>query len=163
MVATRWMPATLRTIFNDRKDYKNALTYYTAVADKAPNKYAEFAVLQAARIYYFELKDYTNAAKYFAQLKTIATGQDTRLESMRGLLRCQYKLQQFADAVPNAQELLIQKGIATDDKMMANMVIAKNYQANNQFSEATTAYNTVVCTGQVGICVQKHAIALPKY
>jgi hypothetical protein len=47
---------------------------------------------------------------------------------MRGLLRCQYKLNEFADAAANAQDLLQQKGIATDDKSMANMVIAKNYQ-----------------------------------
>ena len=75
-------------------------------------------------------------------------GQDTKLESMRGLLRCQYKLQQFADAVPNAQDLLTQKGLATDDKMMANLVIAKNYQANNQLSEAVAAYNSVVALGK---------------
>ena len=136
------------TIVYDRKDYNNALSYFTAVADKAPNKYAEFAVLQAARIYYFELKDYAKAEQYFAQLKTIATGQDTKLESMRGLLRCQYKLQQFADAVPNAQDLLTQKGLATDDKMMANLVIAKSYQANNQLSEAVAAYNSVVALGK---------------
>ncbi len=136
------------TIFYDRKDYNNALTYFTAVADKAPNKYAEFAVLQAARIYYFELKDYAKAEQYFTQLKTIATGQDTKLESMRGLLRCQYKLLQFAEAVPNAQDLLTQKGLATDDKMMANLVIARNYQANNQSSEAVTAYNSVVALGK---------------
>src|SRR4051812_6908162 len=136
------------TILYDRKDYNNSLAYFTAVADKAPNKYAEFAVLQAARIYYFELKEYTKAEQYFTQLKTIATGQDTKLESMRGLLRCQYKLQQFADAVPNAQDLLTQKGLATDDKMMANLVIAKNYQANNQLSEAAAAYNSVVALGK---------------
>ena len=43
----------------------------------------------------FELKDYAKAEQYFAQLKTITTSQDTKLESMRGLLRCQYKLSQF--------------------------------------------------------------------
>ncbi len=136
------------TIFNDRKDYTNALTYYTAVADKAPNKYAEAAVLLAARLYYFEVKDYAKAEQYFAQLKTIATGQDTKLESMRGLLRCQYKLSQFGDAVANAQDLLTQKGLATDDRMMANMVIAKNYGANNQTSEALSAYSAVVALGK---------------
>jgi hypothetical protein len=44
---------------------------------------------------------------------------------MRGLLRCQFKLQQWSEAAGNASELLQQKGIAADDKMMANMVIAK--------------------------------------
>ncbi len=136
------------SIYNDRKDYKNALNYYSGVADKAPNKYAEQSVLGAARINYFELKDYTKAEQYFAQLKTIATSQDAKLESMRGLLRCQYKLSQFTDAVQNAQDLLAEKGTATDDKMIANMIIAKAAQANNQTPNALSAYSSVVGLGK---------------
>ncbi len=135
-------------IYNARKDYKNAFTHYAAVAGKAPNQYAEASVLQAARINYFELKDYATAEQYFQQLKSLATEQDNKLEAMRGLLRCQYKLSQWTEAVPNAQELLQQKGIATDDKMMANMVLAKNYQNNNQPVEATDAYQTVITLGK---------------
>ncbi len=137
------------SIYNDRKDYKNALNYYSGVADKAPNKYAEEAALAAARINYFELKDYSRAEQFFAQLKTIATGQDTKLESMRGLLRCEYKLSRFdAASVSNAQDLLAEKGIATDDKMIANMIIAKSYQSANQTSDALSAYSAVVALGK---------------
>lgn len=135
-------------IYNDRKDFKNALNYYNAVAAKAPNKYAETGVLQAARICYFELKDYTKAEQYFQQLKDIAVSDENKLESMRGLLRCQYKLSQFTEAVTNAQELLQQKGVATDDKMMANMIVAKNAQNNNQLFEATASYKAVVDLGK---------------
>lgn len=131
-----------------KKDFDNALKHYEAVNAKSPNTYAELSVLQAARIYYFEKKDYARAEELFKQLRNIALQQDNKLESMRGLLRCQYKLAQFADAVPNAQELLQQKGIATDDKMMANMVIAKTYQANNQLDEAAAAYKNVVALGK---------------
>ncbi len=136
-------------IYNDRKDYKNALNYYSGVADKSPNKWAEASVLQAARINYFELKDYNKAEQYYEQLKTVATNQDAKLESMRGLLRCQYKLSQFdVTAVANAQDLLNEKGIATDDKMIANMVIAKAAQAANQTSDALSAYSNIVSLGK---------------
>ena len=136
-------------IYNDRKDYKNALNFYSGVADKAPNKYAEQSALGAARISYFELNDYAKAEQFFAQLKTIATSQDTKLESMRGLLRCQYKQSQFSsDAVQNAQDLLAEKGIATDDKTIANMVIAKAAQANNNISDALSYYSSVVSLGK---------------
>ena len=137
------------SIYNDRKDYKNALNYYTGVADKSPNKFAEQATLGAARINYFELKDYNKAALFFTQLKTIATSQDAKLESMRGLLRCQYKLSQFdASAVQNAHGLLDEKGVATDDKMIANMIIAKAATVDNQTSDALSAYSTVVALGK---------------
>ncbi|HRI20980.1 MAG TPA: tetratricopeptide repeat protein, partial [Panacibacter sp.] len=135
-------------IYNGRKDFTNALKYYSAVAAKAPNKYAEAGVLQAARISYFELKDYTHAEQYFLQLKTLAVSAENKLEAMRGLLRCQFKLSQWADAVVNARDLLQQKGVATDDKMMANMVIAKNYQLNNQLFEAVASYKSVVELGK---------------
>jgi TolA-binding protein len=135
-------------IYNTRKDFPHAITYYNNVAQKAPNSYAEQSVLQAARISYFELKDYNQAEQYFTQLKSLATTPENKLESMRGLLRCQYKLNEFTDAVANAQDLLQQKGIATDDKSIANMVTAKNYQNNNQFDEATDAYKTVISLGK---------------
>jgi len=135
-------------IYNSRKDYPNAMIGYSYVAAKAPNKYAEKSVLQAARINFFELKNYEDAEIYFMQLKGLATEPDIQLEAMRGLLRSQYRLNQWKDAVPNAHELLAQKGIATDDKMMANMVIAKNYQAGNDNEQASASYRTVIALGK---------------
>lgn len=135
-------------ILNSKQAYVEALQNYAFVAAKAPNKYAETSVLNAARICYFELKDYSKAEQYYLQLKGLATAPENKLESMRGLLRCQFKLAQWADAVPNAQDLLQQKGLATDDKMMASMVIAKSYQLNNQPEAAITAYKAVVELGK---------------
>jgi TolA-binding protein len=132
----------------NNKSNNDALPFYKAVADRSPNKYAERSTLQAARIYYFDLKDYTNAQKYFAQLKTIATQQENRLEAMRGLLRCQFKAQQWKEAAANAQDLLLEKGIATDDRMMANLVVAKNYQSNNEGDLAIAAYKQVINAGK---------------
>ncbi len=125
-----------------------SLPFYTAVANEALNKYAERSALQAARIYYFDLKDYVNAEKYFGQLKTIATLQENRLEAMRGLLRCQFKAQKWQEAAANAQDLLLEKGIATDDRMMASMVVAKNHQLGNEPEPAITAYKQVIAAGK---------------
>jgi tetratricopeptide (TPR) repeat protein len=125
-----------------------ALLQYQAVADQAPNRYAERSSLQAARIYYFDNKDYTAAAKYFSQLKSIATQQENRLEAMRGLLRCQFKTEQWQQAAPNAQALLAEKGIAADDKTMANLVLAKNNQLQELWLPATEAYKNVITAGR---------------
>lgn len=133
-------------VFN--KQPNNAYPFYQQVAAKAPNRYAERSALQAARIAYFDLKDFAAAEKYFAQLKAIATQQENKLEAMRGLLRCQYKAQQWNNASTNAAELLMEKGAATDDRMMANMVLAKNYQINSQPDQAANAYKAVVALGR---------------
>ncbi len=130
------------------KNFNAALPFYNAVAAKAPNKYAERSSLQSARIYYFNLKDFVNAEKYYLQLTSLATQQENRLEAMRGLLRCQYKLKQWKDAVANAQALLQEKTAATDDKMMATMCIAKSLQLDEQLDAAITSYQQVIDLGK---------------
>ena len=135
-------------IYNGRKDYANAVKGYMYVAERAPNKYADKSVLQAARLNFFELKDYAGAEKLFSQLKGLANTPDIRLEAMRGLLRSQYRLNKWVEAVPNARDLLIQKGIATDDKMMANMVIAKSAQQDGRLAEASNTYQIVAGLGK---------------
>ncbi|MFY7652401.1 MAG: tetratricopeptide repeat protein, partial [Chitinophagaceae bacterium] len=78
-------------IYLSKKQLKEAVSFYAAVAAKAPNKYAERSALQAARLYYFDLKDVYRAGIFYQRLKTLTLQQETRLEAMRGLLRCQYK------------------------------------------------------------------------
>lgn len=138
----------LAEINANNKANTEALPFYKAVADQSPNKYAERSTLQTARIYYFDLKDYTSAQKYFAQLKTISTQQENRLEAMRGLLRCQFKAQQWKEAATNAEDLLQEKGIATDDRMMASLVVAKNHQLNNELDAAVVSYKQVIAAGK---------------
>jgi len=130
------------------KNVASALPFYTAVVAKSPNKYAERSSLQSARINYFNLKDYVVAEKYYLQLKALATQQENKLEAMRGLLRCQYKLQQWKDAVENANDLLKDASLATDDKQMANMVLAKSLQSDNRLDIAMPYYLQVIGQGK---------------
>ncbi|WP_431214841.1 tetratricopeptide repeat protein [Puia sp. P3] len=123
-------------IYFSQKDWPKAVVGYAVVGDKAPNKFAEKSLLQAARLYFFNLKDYANSEKYFGKLKDFSSSQENKMEAMRGLLRSQYQLQKWPDAVANAKELLTQKGLSVDDKVLANMAIAKSYQSAGQCETA---------------------------
>ncbi len=138
-------------IYNGKKDWANALSGYEEVAAEAPNKYAEKAILQAGRIYFFELKDYAKAETYFGQLKSITSGQENRLEAMRGLLRSQYQQMKWTDAVSNAKELLNEKGGSSDDKSLANMAIARSYQVSGEYDLAIANYKTVVTLNKAAL------------
>ncbi len=129
-------------IYFNQKNWQKAITGYEAVADRAPNQFAQKSMMQAAQINYFNLKDYATAEKYFSKLKDFASSQEDKMEAMRGLLRCQYQLQQWSEAVDNAKDLLNQKGLGTDDKVMANMTIAKSYQAQGQCETALQYFRT---------------------
>jgi TolA-binding protein len=131
-------------IYFNQKDWTKAAAGYEVLADRVPHKYGEKSLLNAARLNFFDLKNYEKAEKYFTRLKDFATSQENKLEAMRGLLRSQYQLKKWSEAVENARDLLSQKGIGTDDKTMANMAIAKSYQNNNQCDQAITQFRTVV-------------------
>ncbi|HEU4860944.1 MAG TPA: tetratricopeptide repeat protein, partial [Chitinophagaceae bacterium] len=141
-------------IYFEKKDWNNALTAYEAVAEKAPNRFAEKATLGAARIYFFEQKNYAQAESYYAQLKQIASGQENRLEAMRGLLRSQYQLQKWSQALENANELVTLKGSSTDDKALANMAIAKAYQVNGQHDLAIANFKSVVSLNKAALAAE---------
>jgi tetratricopeptide (TPR) repeat protein len=126
-----------------KKDYKAAAAYYDYVSKNAPNKYAERAMLAAARIHYFEFKDYAKATEFYQQLKSYASNDENKLEAMRGLVRCQYYSKQYAAAVDNAKDLLNQRGAGSDDKVFASLVLGKSAQEANNCNEAVTYYKTV--------------------
>jgi TolA-binding protein len=130
-------------IYLNQKNFAKAVEGYEALADRAPHKFGEKSLLQAARINFFDLKKYENAEKYFSRLKDFASNQESRMEAMRGLLRSQFQLQKWAEAVSNAKELLGEKAAGTDDRILANMAIAKSAQLNNDCATAITNYRTV--------------------
>jgi len=131
-------------IYFNRKDWAKAAAGYEVIADRVPNKFGEKSLLQAARLYFFDLKDYVKAENYFSRLKDFASTEANKLEAMRGLLRSQYQLQKWNDAVGNAKDLLNQKSISNDDRTLANMAIARSYVLNNQCDQAITYLRTVI-------------------
>lgn len=138
----------LADIFNSRKNYAAAFPHYESIAAKAPNKYAESSVLACARILYFYYKDYKKAEIYFKQLKDIAVQEENKLEAMRGLLRCQYKNGVVKEALSNASDLLSQPETPTDDRMMAELIVAKNKQADGNMKDAELSYRKVISLGK---------------
>lgn len=141
-------------IYNARKDWNNAVSAFEAVAAQAPNPFAERAILSAARINFFELKNYAKAETYYAQLKQLTSNQELKLEAMRGLLRCQYNQQKWTEASANAKELNASKGSSADDKTLGNMVIAKSAQVAGQYNEAITAFKSVVQLNKAALAAE---------
>ncbi|MCX8019130.1 MAG: tetratricopeptide repeat protein [Chitinophagaceae bacterium] len=131
-------------IYYGQKDWANALPSYEKVVSLAPNAFAERSALIAARLSFFEFKDYQKAEFFFKELKRFAGTQENRLEAMRGLLRCQYHLKKWEEGATNARELSETKGSTADDKALANLVLAKSHQSAARYQEAIGHYRSVV-------------------
>jgi len=128
--------------YNKSKDFQNALTGYNYVNAKGLNRYFEKATLEAARINYFELKNYAEAKRFFESLLTGSANQDNILEALRGLVRCQYLLKDYSKANETAKTLLTKKGISTDDKSIAFLVLGKSQQLNNDYTAAIASFKS---------------------
>lgn len=130
-------------IYLSQKNPTKAVQGYQELADRVPHKFGEKSLLQAARINFFDLKNYENAEKYFAKLKDFASNQESRMEAMRGLLRSQVQLQKWTEAVANAKDLLNEKAAGNDDRVLANMAIAKSAQQSGDCETAITNFRSV--------------------
>jgi TolA-binding protein len=141
-------------IYKARKDWMRAGEHYAVVAQQAPNKYAESAVLTLARTNFFEAKNYALAERYFTQLKGLTSNTETKLEAMRGLLRSQYQQQKWAEATENAKELVAQKSSTADDKSLANMAIGKSEQIAGQYDVAISSFKNVVAVNKAALAAE---------
>lgn len=128
--------------YQKSKDWPNALKGFDYVYSKGLNKYFEKATLEAARINYFELKNYSEAKKYFESLRVSALNQDNLLEALRGLVRSHYLLKDYASANDAAKDLLTKKGISTDDKSIAFLVLGKSQQLANDCTSAIGSFKS---------------------
>ncbi len=137
-------------MYNDQKEYTNALPYFETIAAKGPSLYAERATTVAAKIYFYEIKDYAKSENYFAQLRSLATTDEGKIDALRGLLRSQYLQKKYQAASTNAAELLLIKNNTTDDKVLANLTLAKSAQLDKNYTEAITKYKSVVALNKAG-------------
>ena len=130
-------------MYASQKNWTKAAGGYENVAEKAPNKFAEKSLLQASRINFFNLKDYKKSEIYYTKLKDFSTSRENRMEAMRGLLRSQFELQHWSVASGNARDLLNEKGIGSDDKIIASMIMGKSYQSDGKCELAIPYFKTV--------------------
>ncbi len=145
---------TLGDIYLGQKKYNEALANLEIVAQNAPNPFAERALLEVARIYFFENKNYVSAEKYFKMLNAEATTQQNKLEAMRGLLRSQYQLKKWTEASENAKALMEAKGSSGEDKALAAMAVGKSYQVNQQFGEAINTFKQVINLNKAALAAE---------
>ena len=128
--------------YQKNKDWQNAIDGYEYVNSKGLNRYFEKATLEAARISYFELKDYTRSKKYFESLRGNAVNQDNQLEALRGLVRSYYLLKDYSSANDAAKELLTKKGTSTDDRSIGFLVLGKSQQVANDCAAAIASFRS---------------------
>lgn len=129
--------------YKKNSDWQNAINGFVYVNEKGLNKYFEDATLEAAQLYYFEMKDYAKARKYFESLRNNAADPENLLEAARGLVRSYHQLKDYTQANAVAKDLLSRKGISTDDRSVALMVLGKSQQQANDCNAAIATFRSL--------------------
>lgn len=136
--------AMLAAMAQQNKLLDKALQYYDSMLALAPNRFVEEAALQAARISYFEQKNYERAIGYYTKLFELTALASSKLEALRGLLRAHYQLGQLELAAGRGALLLNEKGVSADDKALVALVAAKNYSQQGKEEEAQFSLRQVI-------------------
>lgn len=139
-----------------QQQFDTAAIYFGHVADQAPNKFAERAALIAARLNYFNYKQYELAEKYFTILDQIAVQQENKTEALKGILRCQYKREKWFESAKIATQIIQEKSSATDDILMANMALYHNSILNKDTVGATQLLNKILKSSPSLITAEAH-------
>jgi tetratricopeptide (TPR) repeat protein len=125
-----------------RKETAQAIQSFINIHQKGSSKYFENATLELARLYYLDMKDYVNAKKYFEILSNQAVNPEIKQDALRGLVRSNYQLKDYATAFNTAKELAAMKGSSTDDKAVANLVQAKSLMVAGDTTAAMESFKT---------------------
>lgn len=122
-----WLDASffLGVCYQQQKNWANALNQFELVSQNAGGRYVKDATLSAARITFFELKNYSAATTYYLQLLNSSPSQADRLEAYRGLLRSYYHQKEWTSASRFGDSLLLQKDKTADDQALQALAAAK--------------------------------------
>jgi TolA-binding protein len=146
-----------------KQAFDSAVIYFANVANEAPNKYAERASLIASRLYYFNFKKYVQADKYFKILSKIATQQENKNEALKGILRCEYKNENWDSCAMVASIILKDKSASPDDILIANMALYHQSILLKDTSNAIQLLSKVIKSNSTLITAEAHYMLAKLY
>ena len=141
----------LAELYVDEKDWKNAAISYENLAQRGPSNYQEKALRQAAKLYFFELREYEKSANLFQQLAGSSQKSEIVLEALRGEVRSRFYLKQWMVGVRSAEKLLVLSKANPDDISYANIILGYFAQTNNELEKSSSYFQLVIDGNQFGL------------
>jgi TolA-binding protein len=125
------------------KKYDDALPNLKIVATAERSEFTEKASLRVARIFYIK-KDYKSALPFYEILNKNATNKDNTLESLLGLMRCNYQVGDYANAKKFAIEILPLNNVPKDVLVETNMNLGRISMMDKNWRTAQFHFNYVL-------------------
>ncbi|MEI6487669.1 MAG: tetratricopeptide repeat protein [Bacteroidota bacterium] len=119
-----------------------ALAGYTYVIGQTKSELTEQSLSRASDIV-FKKQNYTQALDYYKQLEQIAENAKNSAVSKIGLMRCNYQLKRYPDAIAYANKVISLEKPNNELLNEAHFVIASSDLATEKYKEALTEYQLV--------------------
>jgi tetratricopeptide (TPR) repeat protein len=130
-------------LFQRDKKWSEAVQCFDSITAKGASKYQEKAYRTAAKIYFFELKDYANAIRNFNQLLLLSNADEIKLECLRGLVRSHYFMKEWQEGSIAAEKILT-LNVGQDDKAYANIILGYKEQITLAFATSNTLFAKII-------------------
>lgn len=106
------------------------------------NLFTEPALVAASR-YYYEKEDYNRAAAHFLKITETGEKKSGIAEAEIGLMRCYFKLGEYANSITAANQVLLQDKLQTETSREASFIIANSCLKQNNIPAALDWFTKV--------------------
>ncbi len=118
-----------------KNDFDKALTGFEYVAARPTSEFSEPAIQGAATIR-FNRKEYKKALSLYQQLGQVASFATNILESEVGIMRCEYQLGKYDEAIASADEVIKDPNVTEELLTEARLMKGRIYVTNQNYTDA---------------------------
>jgi TolA-binding protein len=122
--------------------YDEAIKSFDYVIGNPKNIYTEQALLGASRIK-FKQKDYSQALNYYKKLEEVTEVKSNLLEARIGLMRCYYNINDYANAIEAARNVINTEKVSAATEREAGFILAKSLYASERLMLALEQFQKV--------------------
>lgn len=141
-------------------NFADAYIDYKKIIGFGASPYQETALLKATYIAYEINEDYQEALYLYNDLKNKASLQSNQEIALIGMLRCNFKLNNFDEVIANASAVLSNTTINDEVKTEATFYKAKALLEKKQYQEAEGYFQQIVNTVSISAIKAESAYSL---
>ena len=123
-------------------NHEEAMKGFEYVIAQPRNMFTEHALMSASAIY-FNQEKYEESLKTYQKLETDAGIAGNIRDARMGIMRCQYRLKNYREAIDAAKKVLDNKDLSAENLRETQFIMAQSYRKERDLTAALTEYRKV--------------------
>jgi tetratricopeptide (TPR) repeat protein len=136
------------------KQLKEAAPVLESIATKGVTPLKEKSLQNAAKLYYYELKDYGSSLRCYLHLNEMANNPAVQLDATRGIVKSYHQLAQFSEANPWVQKLMAESSATKEDSTLCFTILGYEAQLKNEHKKSIDYFQYIASSNSGEICAE---------